>query len=161
MSLFFRGELTQTDVALLQLKTLTPTVQDYIVNNLESLVQKYVIPECRLVAQAINVPQGFIEGINYKMLSKDTFQIYNDWGNSKKPLAIWFNYGTKDHGPVVADRLHWIDKTTGEPIYARWVRGVPRTMAMETGIEAGMKRLISVVLLECKDEVRRKLGIDE
>lgn len=34
------------------------------------------------------------------------------------------NHGSRAHGPVRAKALHWIDKETGEDVFAKWVKGV-------------------------------------
>ena len=43
----------------------------------------------------------------------------------------YLNFGTRAHGPVNAQVLHWVDKTTGEDIFAAWVAGINAFQFME------------------------------
>jgi len=44
----------------------------------------------------------------------------------------YLNFGTRAHGPVTAQALHWIDKETGEDVFAKWVKGIKAAHFMET-----------------------------
>lgn len=109
--------------------------------NMTFLVNTYMIPEIQSVAKAANVPKGFVDGIKFVKTDTNKGNIINTWGSEELPLALWFNYGTKDHGSLGDWPLHWKDKTTGKDIYAMYVRGVPKTLAMEIGIQMGEKKL--------------------
>lgn len=113
--------------------------------NMSFLVNSYLIPELRAVAMSSNLPDGFVIGIKFVKTGDNEGKIINTWGTEDLPLALWFNYGTKDHGSLGNWALHWKDKTTGKDIYAMYVRGVPKTLAMEIGMEIGEKRLKSEV----------------
>jgi len=154
-----RQELDQLDTSILQVLMLEPASNDYIEEHLDELMFKYVIPEIKIIAMSMNMPQGFIDGVKFLRTGRFNVKIINTWVTRQKPLALWFNYGTKDHGPKFADYLHWIDKATGKHIYAKWVRGVPKTLAMARGIEAGMNKLKSNILTDMKDSVSQKVGI--
>jgi len=116
-------------------------VESTLDDNMVHLMNLYYIPEIKSVARAANLPQGFVDGIKFVKTGSNKGKIINTWGDNKKPLAKWFNYGTKDHGPLGDKPMHWKSKKTGEDIYAMFVRGVPRTLAMEKGMELGNKRL--------------------
>ena len=116
-------------------------VQTVLNENMEFMMNTYVIPEMKRVAFAANLPKPFADNIKFVQTDEDAGKIVNTWGSDELPLAIWFNYGTKDHGSLGTWPLHWKDKVTGKDIYAMWVRGVPRTLAMEIGWELGKKRL--------------------
>lgn len=116
-------------------------VQTILNNNMELMMNTYVIPEMKRVAFAANLPKGFADNIKFIQTDENEGKIVNTWGSTEKPLALWFNYGTRDHGALGPYPLHWIDKVTQKDIYAMWVRGVPRTLAMEIGWELGKKRL--------------------
>lgn len=154
-----RQKLDYLDTAILQIKSLVPKTQEYLEQNLDSLMERYVIPEIRSIALAMNMPQGFADGVGYVKINRNTISIVNRWGTKQKPLALWFNNGTRDHGPKYAKFLHWVDKKTGQHIYAKWVRGVPKTHAMQKGILFGMSKLKSHISTEIKDNVGRKLGV--
>lgn len=112
--------------------------------NMELLVNTHMIPEIRAVAMSSNVPDGFVIGIKFVKTGQNEGNIINTWGTKELPLALWFNYGTRDHGSKGDWPLHWKGKD-GKEIYAMWVRGVPKTLAMEIGIELGKKKLKQAV----------------
>ena len=116
-------------------------VETILSDNMETMMDTYVIPEMKRVAFAANLPKSFADNIKFIKTDENKGKIVNTWGSDEKPLALWFNYGTKDHGSLGTWALHWVDKVTGEDIYAMWVRGLPRTLAMEIGWELGKKRL--------------------
>lgn len=115
-------------------------VNQMLDNNMEFLVNTYLIPEIRAVAMSSNVPDGFVAGIKFVKTGQNQGEIINTWGTKELPLALWFNYGTRDHGSKGDWPLHWKGKD-GKDIYAMWVRGVPKTLAMEIGIDLGKQRL--------------------
>ena len=117
------------------------TVDHILDQNMVYLVNTWMIPEIQSVARAANVPKGFIEGIKFVKTDTNKGNIINTWGSDDLPLALWFNYGTRDHGSLGDYPLHWKDKATGKDIYAMYVRGVPKTLAMEIGIQMGEKKL--------------------
>lgn len=124
-----------------ELKAGVDEVNRILDENMSFLVNSYMIPELRAVAMSSNLPDGFVIGIKFVKTGDNEGKIINTWGREDLPLALWFNYGTKDHGALGNWPLHWIDKDTGEDIYAMYVRGVPKTLAMEIGMEIGEKRL--------------------
>lgn len=139
-------ELDVNSVQTLDIEDESEAIVNQILNeNMVFIMDTYFIPEVKAAARASGVPQGFVDGIKFVQTDDNKGKIINTWGTQEKPFALWFNYGTKDHGSLGNWPLHWTDKTTGEDIYAMYVRGVPKTMAMETGIELGKKRLIAEV----------------
>lgn len=154
-----RSKLDHLDTAILQVKSLVPKTQEYLESHGDELIQKYLITDIKSIAQGMNMPQGFIDGVGFVRVNRNTFEIVNRWGTKDKPLALWFNEGTRAHGPKHAKFLHWKDKVTGQDIYARWVRGVPKTHAMQRGILFGMARLKSHISTEIKDNVGKQLGV--
>lgn len=119
-------------------------ISDYLDANMEFLVNSYVIPEVRAVAMSSNVPSGFVVGIKFIKTGYLAGEVINTWGTKALPLALWFNYGTRDHGSKGDWPMHWKDKN-GKDVYAMWVRGVPKTLVMEIGIEIGKKKLKQAV----------------
>lgn len=157
---FERDDLGQIDFALVQTQLLVPTVQSYINDHIEELAFDHIVPEIQGISLAMNIPRQFAEGVKAMRSGPNRVRIINTWGDRNKPLAKWFNYGTRDHGPRFAKFLHWKDKKTGRDIFAKWVRGIPRTNAMETGIELGKKRFIDSLLLQARYEVSRELKLN-
>lgn len=109
--------------------------------NMEFYMAEYMVPEVKKAAQAANVPEGFVLGIEFERTGDNEGEVINTWGTEDLPLALWFNYGTRDHGSKGNWPLRWRSKKTGVEIFARYVRGVPKTLAMEIGMELGMEKL--------------------
>ena len=132
------------DNLIRKLQNLKPQTQEYLDDNMQSLYEKHVIPEVKSIAMAMNLPRKFIDGIKFVKTGKNEGKVINTWGTPNKPLARWFNYGTKAHfiAPIGALSLHWITKE-GRDAYSKghMVSGLPKTNAMEIGIEQGMNRL--------------------
>ncbi len=132
------------DNLIRKLQNLKPQTQEYLDDNMQSLYEAHVIPEVKSIAMAMNLPRKFIDGIKFVKTGKNEGKIINTWGTPNKPLARWFNYGTKAHfiAPIGALSLHWITKE-GRDAYSKghMVSGLPKTNAMEIGIEQGMNRL--------------------
>jgi len=80
-------------------------VNQIIDENMEFLVNTYMIPELRSVALSSNLPDGFVIGIKFVKTGTNEGKIINTWGTEEKPLALWFNYGTRDHG----SKGNWAD----------------------------------------------------
>ena len=115
-------------------------VNQILDENMSFLVNEYMIPEVRQVAMSSNVPDGFVVGIKFIKTGANEGEVINTWGRPDLPLALWFEYGTKDHGSLGNWPLHWIGKD-GEDIYAMYVRGIHKSEAMTIGMQIGEKRL--------------------
>ena len=115
-------------------------VDNVLDENMVFLMNSYMIPEVVSAAHAANLPESFVAGIKFVKTGNNEGDIINTWGSKKKPLALWFNYGTKDHGALGNWTLRW-KGMAGTEIHAKYVRGLPKTLAMEIGIELGQKRL--------------------
>ncbi len=127
-----------------KLQNVKPQTEQYLDDNMQSLYEQYVIPEVKAIAMAMNLPQKFIDGIKFVKTGKNEGKVINTWGTPNKPLSKWFNYGTKAHfiAPIGALSLHWITKEGGHAFSkGHMVSGLPKTNAMEIGIELGMKKL--------------------
>lgn len=120
-------------------------VENILDDNMDFIMNSIFIPEMKRVAFAANLPKPFADNIKFVQTDRNKGKVVNTWGSDEKPLALWFNYGTKDHGSLGDYPLHWIDKVTGEDIYAMYVRGVPKTLAMEIGFALAKKALMHEV----------------
>ena len=120
-------------------------VENILSDNMDFIMNTYFIPEMKRVAFAANLPKPFADNIKFIKTDTNAGKVVNTWGSDEKPLALWFNYGTKDHGSLGDWPLHWVDKVTGEDIYAMYVRGVPKTLAMEIGFALAKKTLMHEV----------------
>lgn len=125
---------------------------------MEPLVNFTIITEIKAIAQAANIPQGFIDGVKFVKTGANKGDVINTWGTDEKPLAIWFNYGTTMHWiePKPGGVLAWEgsggkhataiyfqgEKSAGTKFSkGHYVSGVPRTEAMERGYNIGKKKL--------------------
>jgi hypothetical protein len=138
-------KLNSSSAQISQKKVAAKEIVDQILDeNLEYLMNEYMIPEVKGAARAASVPQKFVDGIKFVRTGNNEGNVVNTWGSKELPLALWFNHGTKDHGSLGTWPLHWKD-SAGKDIFAMYVRGVPRTEAMEIGMMLGKKRLIQEV----------------
>lgn len=125
---------------------------------MEPLVNFTIITEIKAIAQAANIPQGFIDGVKFVKTGNNKGDVINTWQKDGKPLAIWFNYGTTKHWiePKPGGVLAWEggggshataiyfqgEKSAGTKFSkGHYVSGVPRTNAMERGFEIGKKKM--------------------
>jgi hypothetical protein len=157
-------------------------INDFIDDNMEANYNRFVIPEIKAISRAANAPEAFTESFYFLKTGKNAGKIINTLGTKQKPLAKWFNYGTKRNYPITpkvqhpqgtprAERekediggghvsepsvLHWIDPQTGKDMFREIVihPGQPRTLAMEIGLRIGQKRLIA----EVKNQVKNKFS---
>ena len=139
---------------------------------MESLVNGTIIAQIKSVAQAANLPQGFIDGVKFVKTKDNAGEVINTWGSKEKPLARWFNYGTTRHWiePKNAKVLAWKGKSgshaqaiyfqgtskEGDMLYSRghYVSGVPRTEAMEIGFNLGKKLMAREAAKIVEQELR-------
>ena len=131
---------------------------DKILNDyMEPLVNSTIIFQIKAVAQAANLPQGFVDGVKFVKTKDNAGEVINTWGSKEKPLARWFNYGTNRHWiePKNAKVLAWKGKSgshgnaiyfqgeskEGDMLYSKghYVSGVPKTEVMEIGFNLGKK----------------------
>ena len=171
--------------------TTAKEIQDYIDKHMESWVRETVLDEVIRYAFAANMPIEFIKNIRIErkavknqdtLATKSTnykYQLVNDWKRERKgetfPLAIFFEYGTKDHwiAPVHAKVLAWshpfleggqkrayghaihFEKHATKPndrLYSKghYVSGLPKMLSMHRGHKAGMARLKAKINSEIK-----------
>lgn len=167
--------------AIQQINELEPKTQQYIKENLATLVEDTFLFECRAMAFAANLPDKFIDGLAYIITGPMSFKLINTWGSEEKPLAKWFNDGTTDHwiAPLGDYPLHWkagdADKarnasaiffesaeiSEGQDMYSygHMVSGLPATHSMERAIERAKKRFLTLVLKNSKSYVTKELNL--
>jgi len=133
--------MVKFDSASMQLNEAKDMVNEILDTNMEFLMEKYMLPEIKRAAQAANVPEGFVLGIEFIRTGDNEGDVINTWGTEELPLAKWFNWGTRDHGSKGNWPLRWRSKKTGVMIFAQYVRGVPKTNAMEIGMDLGIEKL--------------------
>lgn len=149
--------IQQTIDDIIQLEPLT---KQYIEENLDDLIEEYVVNEIKSVSRAMNLPQHFIDGVKSRRVGPLHIKIINTWGTPEVPLAKFFNDGTIDHfiAPLGPWLLRWVTPL-GNIAYSRghMVRGIQKTEAMEIGIAIGMKRFQTAVLKNTKESVSKEL----
>ena len=121
-----------------------------------------------------NLPDGFVNGFKFVKKGRNRGKIINTWGTAQKPLAKWFNYGTKDKiwiEPLDPDGvLAWPAKggggkssssiyfkgsgKTGNTLFSKghYISGQPKTEAMERGIESSKNPLIKQIVAGSKEK---------
>ncbi len=142
-----------------QRKELEEKINKILDDFLEPLMNSTIVEEIKSLAKASNLPQGFIDGVKFRRTEPNKGEIINTWGSKEKPLALWFNDGTKSHwiAPVKAKALHWLSKVgihpqaiffrggtkAGTNLFSKghYVSGIVATHAMERGYSIGKKRL--------------------
>ncbi|MDI1496241.1 MAG: hypothetical protein K8823_1549 [Cenarchaeum symbiont of Oopsacas minuta] len=91
----------------------TDEIKAHVIKNLGVWSDETILIEMRSMADNANLPRGFIDGIK-RVGEGLQIRFINNYTNSKnKPLALWFEFGTKPHGidPVKATRLAWKENT--------------------------------------------------
>lgn len=151
--------------------------------NAERWFRDYIVEECKRMAQAMFLPDKFVEGIDLRYHGHGRAAVVNTFGTPDVPLAKFFNYGTRrnyiiepkvTHNKTVArlrsprDKEDVGDKTKkvvhpealkwdgpDGPVFARRVihPGFPKTLAMEFGVETGKNFLKESLPKLIKDEL--------
>lgn len=148
--------MSALDQIIEQLEGAEDDTNQFLDNNMENFIFFSLIPEVKSVARAANLPDEFIDGIRFVKTEPNKGKLINVWGTSDKPLAKWFNDGTKDHfiAPVTKKALHWITLLGNDAFSKKhMVRGLPRTQAMEIGLFLGKKKLIEFTRDKKKSEM--------
>ncbi len=164
------------DQAIQDIENLEPTTRKYLVENLDKIMNEYVVYETINSAKASNLPKEFIDGIAWKRTGDLSGKIVNTWGSTDKPLAKWFEDGTPDHWiePLSEDGvLVWEatfgnnasaiffmgDQEQGQLLYSKghYVSGLDKTEAMARGIATGFKRAKTAILKNSKNQVKQEL----
>ncbi len=162
--------------AIQDLEKLEPVTRSYLIENLDDLMNEFVVFEVVAAAKASNLPLEFIAGIKWKRTGELAGKIISSWGTQEKPLAKWFNDGTPDHwieplkeGGVLAweatfgkhaKAIFFMgDAQEGSTLFSKghYVSGLDKTEAMERGIDNGMKRFKPAVLKNTKGAVSKEL----
>ena len=71
-------------------------VPRFINDNLKSWINETVLKTVIRRARAANMPKTFIENIAIEPYNGG-YALVNNWVEDKKPLGIFFEYGTEDH----------------------------------------------------------------
>lgn len=160
--------------AVQKLEQIEKDTNDYLDSHMEDLFNKYVIPEMKAVATAMNLPKEFAEGIEFRKTGYCTGQVINTWGTPKKPLALWFEEGTITHWIQGNPILSWISKGSdsgnnagaiyfknfanepGMRMFSRghYVKGLPKTEAMQYGLSRGLQRLKQALPKEAEGDLK-------
>jgi len=162
--------------AIQDLERLEQVTRAYLIENLDSIMNNFVVFEAVAAAKASNLPLEFIAGISWKRTGELSGKILNSWGSSEKPLAKWFEFGTPDHwieplkaGGVLAfpatfgrnaTAIFFMgDKKVGQTLFSKghYVSGIPKTEAMQRGIATGFTRAKTAILKNSKAAVSKEL----
>jgi len=169
------------DITRIEMREAKRKVNDELDKGMESYYNNFVIPEIMRISKASNLPEQFINGFKFVKTGRNRGKIINNWGTPEKPLAKWFNYGTKEkiwiepktEGGVLAfaskgpsggrNPSAIFFKGAGTPkagstIFSKghYITGQRDTHAMERGLEFSQKSLIRNVI----NEIQEKLNHD-
>lgn len=153
-------------------------VNDELDKGMEGYYNNFVIPEIMRISRASNLPEKFVNGFKFVKTGRNRGKIINTWGTTEKPLAKWFNDGTKEKiwiQPKDPDGvLAWPSggpsggknpsaiffKSAGTPkkgttMFSKghYITGQPKTEAMERGVDSSKKILIRNVTKDVQEKV--------
>ena len=130
----------------------------------ESVIQNTILLEMISAAHAANMPQSFISNIKLHKISDRKYEIENSWSIDDKPLAIFFEYGTRDHWIQGNPILAWpsggpnsggkkaiyskrADNKKGDTLFStgHYVTGLPAYEPMTNGFRRGSKKMAEVL----------------
>ena len=141
-----------------QKRELEEKINKILDDYMEPLYNATVIDEIKSLAKASNLPQSFIDGVKFRRTAPNQGEVINTWGTKEKPLAKWFNDGTKAHWIAPLKKvLSWLSKAgshasaifyqggtkPGTRLFSKghYVSGIAKTEVMEKGYQLGKKRL--------------------
>lgn len=129
----------------------------------EEIIRDTILAEIISACQAANMPKSFIENITFTKVSDTQYVIENSWKNEDGvPLAVFFEYGTRDHwiepkdGGVLAWESKGPESGQKKAIYSKrhdnvegdtkfskghYVTGLPALEPMHNGFRIGYKRM--------------------
>lgn len=137
-------------------------------DKIEQIIHDTIVNEMKSSGFASGVPEEFINHIKVRKLSDSHYQVYNDWESEDgKPLALWFEHGTKRHwveSKTKGKPLAWpsggSESGSGKAIYSKradnkkgkmlfsmghYVNGIPAYESMSFGFDRGIKRMKEVL----------------
>jgi hypothetical protein len=108
---------------------------------LDKEVEESIVETAKSLARYFGRSQRFVDSIKWVRTGFLKGYVELDYfGPDGEPLGVFFEKGTRDHGPVKAPFLHWKDEK-GKDIYAKWVRGIVALHIMETAAKMGLPAL--------------------
>lgn len=168
------------DITRIEMREAKRKVNDELDKGMESYYNNFVIPEIMRISKASNLPESFINGFKFVKTGRNRGKIINTWGTPEKPLAKWFNYGTKEkiwiepktEGGVLAFASkgasggknasainYQSSKTpkTGSMLFSKghYVTGQPKTEAMERGYDSSKRVLIRTATKDTEEKVNK------
>ena len=148
-------------------------ITEFINNSMPEWLRDTVLKEAVRFSYAANMPQSFVDGI--KITNEGKYRLENEWSENNKPLAVYFEFGTRDHWIAPKDPkgvLAWKSKGTGKSrhgsaIYYKnsteqkgdmifskghYVSGLPRLEPMTQGYKLGMRKLKELIPQKVKEK---------
>ena len=130
-------------------------------DGIEDKIKSTILAEMVSAAHAANMPESFIENIKLKKITDMQYEIENNWQSEDgKPLAVFFEFGTKDHWVPGNPLLAWksggpnsgsskaiyskrADNTKGDMIFStgHYVSGLPAYEPMTNGFKRGSVKM--------------------
>lgn len=169
------------DITRIQLREAKRIVNEDLDEHMNEYYNGIVIPEIQRRARASNLPDKFVDGFRFIKTGRGTGKIINIWGTTEKPLAKWFNYGTKSkiwiepkdpdgvlawpsggpQGGRNASAIYYKNSNVkkGQALFSKghYITGQPKTLSMEMGVEASKNPLMRQIV----KDVNERIGRDE
>lgn len=167
------------DITRIEMREGKRIVNDELDKSMTQYYNNFVIPEIMRISRASNLPEQFVNGFKFVKTSRNRGKIINTWGTPNKPLAKWFNYGTKakiwiqpkKEGGVLAfaskgasggrnaSAIFYKSSSTpkaGATIFSKghYISGQPKTEAMERGVESSKKVLIRNAIQQTQEKLK-------
>ena len=134
-------------------------------DGIEDIIKDTILSEMISASEAANMPKSFIENIKLRKISDGKYEIENAWKNEDdKPLAVFFEYGTRDHyisgnpilawpsgGPNSGNPRAIYSKSAGNKkgnilfSYGHYVTGLPALEPMTNGFRRGAQKMKEVL----------------
>ena len=115
-----------------------PSQQQQQLSGIEDIIKSTILAEMVSAAHAANMPESFIENIKLKKITDMQYEIENNWQSEDgKPLAVFFEYGTKDHwiqgNPLLAWKSGGPNSGNSKAIYSKRADNTKGNMLFSTG----------------------------
>ena len=121
---------------------------------LDKEVEESIVETAKSIARYFGRSQRFQDSIKWVRTGFLKGYVELDYfGPNGEPLGIYFEKGTKDHGPVTAPFLHWKDEH-GKHIYAKWVRGIVSLRIMEDAARLGIPALKTRLIIKTNQRMQ-------
>ncbi len=171
------SDFTFEDITRMELKESQRKAFEYMDEHMEEYYNDIVIPEIKKYSREMNLPRKFVDGFKFVKTGKNRGKIINTWGTTEKPLAKWFNYGTKDKiwiepkdpdgvlafplgGGKSSSAIFFQGSGKGDTGFSKghYISGQPDLQPMELGYKASEPALRAHIAKDITERFKNKNG---